>query len=59
MSDVSRGNARHLLSALATSGNKVTDPDREKLQPSFLVYMGLLMSGGGLLWGSISLYFGL
>jgi len=48
-----------IISSIATIGNKVTDTDKEKLQHRFLVYMGLLMSGGGILWGTISVYFDL
>ena len=59
MSDVSAGEGRGLVANLASIGNKETDTDKEKLQHGFLVYMGLLMSGGGLLWGTISVYFDL
>ncbi|MFT5377468.1 MAG: hypothetical protein ACI906_004308, partial [Candidatus Latescibacterota bacterium] len=40
----------------ASIGNKITDSDKEKLQQEFLIYMGLLMSGGGIVWGAISTY---
>ncbi len=33
-----------------------SNADAEKRQHSFLIYMGLLMSTGGLLWGTICLY---
>jgi signal transduction histidine kinase/DNA-binding NarL/FixJ family response regulator len=43
----------------ASIGNKTTDSDKEKLQQEFLIYMGLLMSGGGIVWGAICTYFDL
>ena len=46
-----------LIADVATIGNKETDTEKEKLRHAFLVYMGLLMSGGGILWGSICVYF--
>ena len=48
-----------MIKSIATIGNKETDTDLEKIQHSFLVYMGLLMSGGGLLWGTICVYYSL
>ena len=48
---------RGLIARLASMGNRATDTDRERLQHGFLVYMGLLMSGGGILWGTIAVYF--
>ena len=41
-----------LLTIADTSSNTET----EKRQHSFLIYMGLLMSTGGLLWGTLCLY---
>jgi len=41
-----------LLSIADTSSNTET----EKRQHSFLIYMGLLMSIGGILWGTLCLY---
>ena len=41
---------------LLTIADTSTNTDAEKRQHSFLIYMGLLMSTGGLLWGSICLY---
>jgi signal transduction histidine kinase len=41
-----------LLTIADTTGNTVA----EKRQHSFLIYMGLLMSTGGLVWGTICLY---
>ena len=46
-----------LIAAVANIGNQKTDTEKEKLRHGFLVYMGLLMSGGGILWGSICVYF--
>ena len=51
--------ASRIISFIPTIGNKATDTDKEKLQHRFLVYMGLLMSCGGILWGTISVYFDL
>ncbi|MCZ6633594.1 MAG: ATP-binding protein [bacterium] len=48
-----------MIISIAAIGDKATDTEKEKLQHGFLVYMGLLMSGGGLLWGTISIYYGL
>ncbi len=55
----SQDQKNQLILSIAAIGNKGTDTDKEKLQHGFLVYMGLLMSGGGLLWGTISVYNGL
>ena len=49
--------ATKVITSIATIGNKATDTDKEKLQHGFLIYMGLLMSGGGILWGTIAVYF--
>lgn len=38
-------------------GNLPADDDRTRLHKSFLIYMALLMSGGGLLWGTISVIY--
>lgn len=50
-------NMKRLIARVATIGNRETDTEKEKLRHGFLVYMGLLMSGGGILWGSICVYF--
>ncbi len=55
----SRDQKNRMIISIAAIGNKETDTEKEKLQHGFLVYMGLLMSGGGLLWGTISVYYGL
>lgn len=41
---------------LLSIANTPNNTDAEKRQQSFLIYMGLLMSTGGLFWGSICLY---
>jgi len=41
---------------LLTIADTLNNTDAEKRQHSFLIYMGLLMSTGGLLWGTICLY---
>lgn len=43
----------------STIGHKETDSDQIKIQKSFLIFLATFMSSGGLLWGSISLYYGL
>lgn len=49
--------AERLISDLGAIGDKITDTEQEKIQHHLLVYMGLSMGCGGLLWGSISTYF--
>lgn len=44
------------LLPLLTIADTPNDTDDQKRQHSFLIYMGLLMSIGGLVWGSICLY---
>jgi PAS domain S-box-containing protein len=39
---------------LGAIGDRPDDTEAQKLQHRLLVYMGVLMSGGGILWGSIS-----
>ncbi|MBX7191102.1 MAG: response regulator [Sandaracinaceae bacterium] len=39
---------------LGAIGDRPEDTDAQRLQHRLLVYMGVLMSGGGLLWGSIA-----
>jgi len=38
-------------------GDKPEDSEEEKLQHHFLIYMGLFMSFGGIIWGSITYYY--
>ncbi|MCO4745873.1 MAG: hypothetical protein KC912_13850 [Proteobacteria bacterium] len=44
---------------IGSLGDKPDDSPSEKLKHQFLVWMGILMCGGGLLWGSIAAYFSL
>jgi signal transduction histidine kinase len=48
-----------LLDKLKAIGYMPGDSPAEKQKKEFLVYMGLIMSGGGIVWGSLSLFFGL
>jgi len=50
---------RQSLDFISTIADTHKTSQEEKLQHSFLIYMGLLMSVGGLLWGSISFFAGL
>jgi tRNA A-37 threonylcarbamoyl transferase component Bud32 len=47
------------LHRLGSIGDRADDPPTERLRHRFLVYMGLLMSIGALVWGGLSLAFGL
>jgi signal transduction histidine kinase len=49
----------NIFDRLASIGARSTDSDNEKLHKRFLIYVALLMNGGGLMWGSICLFFGL
>ncbi len=48
-----------LLNTLTTIGNKPTDTSVDKLNQSLLIYIGLALTFGGLIWGGICLYFDL
>jgi hypothetical protein len=50
---------KSLLTTLLRIGDRPDDPDNLMLMHHFLVAMGIFMSIGGLIWGSISLSFGL
>jgi class 3 adenylate cyclase len=50
---------KSLLATLLRIGDRPEDPDNEMLMHHFLVAMGIFMSFGGLIWGSISLSYGL
>ena len=52
-------NSKTLFNRLANIGTQPSDTDKEKLHKRFLVYVALLMTGGGLLWASLCLYHGL
>lgn len=44
---------------IAEIGHTENDSDELKIQKSFLVYLAVFMSVGGIVWGSISLFYGL
>ncbi|MCB9596018.1 MAG: hypothetical protein H6719_25075 [Sandaracinaceae bacterium] len=48
-----------LLSRFAALGDEADDSDEERLQHRFLIATGVAMSGGGILWGSLCLGFGM
>ncbi len=48
-----------MLGRLANIGARPTDTDNESLHKRFLIYVALLMNGGGLMWGSICIILGL
>lgn len=50
---------RGLLVRLGSLADRPSDSAEERLKHSFLIYAGALMSCGGLLWGSLTLIFGL
>jgi class 3 adenylate cyclase len=50
---------KSLLKTLLRIGDRPDDPDNVMLMHHFLVTMGIFMSFGGLIWGSISLSYGL
>ncbi len=47
------------LQLLLTIGDKESDTEEEKRQHGFLIYMGLLMSSGGVLWSTLCVFNGL
>jgi class 3 adenylate cyclase len=47
------------ITAITELGDQVQDNEDEKLEHHFLIYMGSLMGCGGVIWGSISFYYGL
>ncbi len=47
------------INKLLAFGDKPDDSQDEKLKHRFLIYIGTLMSCGGILWGSICAYFNL
>jgi len=47
------------LSAIGRIGDRPEDAPDQKLKHRFLVYMGILMSCGGLMWGTLALAYGL
>lgn len=54
MSEASGASGPSWVMRLGALGDRDTDTDSERLQHRLLVFMGVLMSGGGLLWGSIA-----
>ncbi len=48
-----------LFERIATMGNAPGDTEELRLHKRFLIYMAVLMSGGGILWGTICSVFGL
>lgn len=50
---------RSLLDRVANIADQPGDDDELRLRHRLLIWGGLLMSGGGLLWGSLSVVFGL
>ena len=40
-------------------GDRAMDSDDEKLQHHFLINVSILMSMGGLFWGSVTAYYGM
>jgi len=55
MSDADPPSPPHLLERIGSIGDRPTDTDAERLQHRLLIYMGVLMSGGGILWGTIAM----
>ncbi len=51
------GQLKIRFNRLADIGTLPTDTEKEKLHKRFLVYVALLMMGGGLLWATICLYY--
>lgn len=48
---------RFRLQRLAAIGNQLSDTQEQKLHNHFLIYMALLISGAGILWGTICIYY--
>lgn len=48
-----------LTASIGSIGDRPDDTDHERLQHRFLVFMGVLMSLGGSIWGTLCLGFGL
>lgn len=49
----------HLITKLGAIGNVSTNTAAERIHRSFLIYMSILMSFGGLTWGGLASYFDL
>jgi len=50
---------KDIIKKIIEIGDQPQDSEEEKTEHRFLIYMGLLMSIGGLIWGSISFFYGL
>jgi signal transduction histidine kinase len=50
---------RNWIDRLADMGTLPSDTEKEKLHKRFLIYVALMMNGGGLLWATICIYYGL
>lgn len=48
----------NLLKKLSAIGDLPSDSDQEKEKHQFMIYMGLMMTCGGIMWGAITLGFG-
>ena len=53
------GSARAVLDKIVSLGDSPQASEEQLSANHFLIYMGLLMSAGGLVWGSMSLAYGL
>jgi class 3 adenylate cyclase len=51
--------AEKALASFLAIGDRPLDTDDEKLKHHFLISMGVLMSFGGIVWGTISFYYGI
>ncbi len=47
------------INQLSSIGHLLEDSNEERIKKSFLVFLAIFMSGGGILWGSISIFNGL
>jgi len=54
MSDATKPTETPWWIRLGAIGDKPTDTEVQKLQHRLLVFMGVMMSGGGLLWGTLA-----
>ena len=60
MSDISlKDRVVHGYSRFLTLGDRPSDSHEEKIQHHFLINVALLMSMGGIFWGSITAYYGM
>lgn len=59
MTDAAPSALRSLVLRLGALGDVPSDDDEARLRKRILIFAGIGMSGGGLLWGSLSVMFGL